>query len=178
MDGLRVGHGAGERPGRYRLAGMKRHLAALLALFALLVVPALATTAAAAPSASLPDIEDEVMCPTCGVALNQAFSPQAERERDFIRAEIAKGRTKQQIKQALVSEFGARVLATPQTDDSSFNWTAYLVPIAAFVAAAVALALGLRRWRARPAEAPAPPVSELSPDDAARLERDLSKYDV
>jgi cytochrome c-type biogenesis protein CcmH len=168
--------------GRYRLACMKKHLAALLALLALLV-PALAaetvaTSAAAASSASLPDIEDEVMCPTCGVALNQAFSPQAERERDFIRAEIAKGRSKDQIKQALVNEFGRRVLATPQTDDSSFNWTAYLVPIAAILAAAVALVLGLNRWRVRPAGGTDAPASELSPDDAARLERDLSKYDV
>src|SRR5690349_11463189 len=73
-------------PGRYRLAGMKKHLAALLALWALLF--AAAGTAMAAPQrASLPDIENEVMCPTCGVALSQSFSPQAERERDFIRAE-------------------------------------------------------------------------------------------
>jgi cytochrome c-type biogenesis protein CcmH len=157
---------------------MKKHLAALLALLALLV-PAFGTaSAAAASSASLPDIEDEVMCPTCGVALNQAFSPQAERERDFIRTEIAKGRSKDQIKQALVNEFGRRVLATPQTDDSSFNWTAYLVPIAVILAAAGALVVGLGRWRARPADGPSAPTSELSPDDAERLERDLSKYDV
>ena len=156
---------------------MKKHLAALLALLALLFVAA-ATATAAQPRASLPDIEDEVMCPTCGVVLGESFSPQAERERDFIRAEIAKGLTKDQIKQALVSQFGPRVLATPQTDDSSFNWTAYLVPIAAFLAAAAALAVGLRRWRKRPA-GPAPPVTpELAPDDAARLERDLSRYDV
>jgi cytochrome c-type biogenesis protein CcmH len=157
---------------------MQKHLAALLALIALLVVPAFAIPTAAASSASLPDIEDEVMCPTCGVALNQAFSPQAERERDFIRALIAKGRSKEQIKQALVNEFGPRVLATPQTDDSSFNWTAYLVPIAAFAAAGAALVVGLRRWRTRTVETTVAPPSELSPDDAARLERDLSKYDV
>ena len=155
---------------------MKKHLAALLALCALLAVPAIAV--AAAPRASLPDIEDEVMCPTCGVALNQAFSPQAERERDFIRAQIAKGRTKEQIKQELADQFGPRVLATPQTDDSSFNWAAYLVPIAAIAAAAVALVLALRRWRRRPPEAPAEPAPELAPGDAARLERDLSRYDV
>jgi cytochrome c-type biogenesis protein CcmH len=157
---------------------MKKHLAALLALLALLIVPAFATTASAAGDASLPDIEDEVMCPTCGVALNQAFSPQAERERNFIREQIAKGRSKDQIKQALVGEFGPRVLATPQTDDSSFNWTAYLVPVAAIAAAGFALVLGLRRWRVHPAEGEAGPASELSPDDAARLERDLSKYDL
>jgi len=155
---------------------MKKRLAALLALCALLAVPAYA--GAAAPRASLPDIEDEVMCPTCGVALNQAFSPQAERERDFIRAQIAMGRTKEQIKRELASEFGPRVLATPQTDDSSFNWAAYLVPIAAVAAAAVALVVGLRRWRARPASAGQDQADELSPAEAARLEQDLSHYDV
>jgi cytochrome c-type biogenesis protein CcmH len=155
---------------------MKKHLAALLAA-SLVLVALLALPAFAAAKASLPDIEDEVMCPTCGVALNQAFSPQAERERDFIRTQIEEGRSKEQIKRQLVSEFGPRVLATPQTGDSAFNWTAYLVPIAAIGAAALALVLGLRRWRTQPAgEGPA--VSELSPEDAARLERDLSKYDV
>ena len=156
---------------------MKKHLAALLALLALLLV-AVGTATAAAPRASLPDIEDEVMCPTCGVALSQSFSPEAERERAFIRAEIAKGLTKSQIKHALVREFGLTVLATPQTGQSSFNWTAYLVPIAAFLAAAVALVVGLRRWRARPAGDVPTVAPELSPDDTARLERDLSRYDV
>ena len=152
---------------------MKRHIAALLALVALLALPSFALA-----KASLPDIEDEVMCPTCGVALNQSFSPQAERERDFIRAQIAKGHSKEQIKRQLVSEFGPRVLATPQTDDSEFNLTAYLVPIAAILAAALALILWLRRWRAQPAGETTPRASELSPEDAARLERDLSKYDA
>jgi cytochrome c-type biogenesis protein CcmH/NrfF len=155
---------------------MKKHLAALLALLALLAAPPFAT--AAAPRASLPDIEDEVMCPTCGVPLNQAFSPQAERERSFIRAEIGKGRTKQQIKDALESEFGARVLATPQTGDSSFNWAAYLIPVAVIVGAAVTIALALRRWRRRPQLAAPEGEAEISPGDAARLERDLSRYDV
>ena len=146
----------------------------MLALVALLALPPLALA-----RASLPDIEDEVMCPTCGVALNQSFSPQAERERNFIRAQIAKGHSKEQIKRQLVSEFGPRVLATPQTDDSEFNLTAYLVPIAAILAAALALVLWLWRWRrAQPAGGAGARVPELSPEDAARLERDLSKYDV
>ena len=156
---------------------MTKRLATVLALCGLLVVPGLGS-AAAAPRASLPDIEDEVMCPSCGVALNQAFNPQAERERDFIRAQIEQGRSKEEIKQALVAEFGPRVLATPQTDDSSFNWAAYLVPLGAVAVGAVAILIGLRRWRARPAAGPGQHVPELSPADSARLERDLSKYDV
>src|SRR4051794_34950924 len=105
MEGLHIGTAAGRFGGRYRSTRMKNHFAVLLALGVLVAAPALA----AAPRASLPDIEDEVMCPTCGVALNQAFSPQAERERNFIRAQIARGRTKAEIKDELVSEFGPRV---------------------------------------------------------------------
>ena len=64
-------------------------------------------------------------------AAQSAFSPQAERERDFIRAQIAQGRTKEQIKRALVSEFGPERARPAGPGDSGFNWAAYLVPIAA-----------------------------------------------
>jgi cytochrome c-type biogenesis protein CcmH len=147
-------------------------LAAFLLLAAALApVPAFA----AEPRANLPDIEDEVMCPTCGVPLNLAFSPQAERERRFIRQEIEKGRTKEQIKRALVSEFGQEVLATPRHD--GFDLTAYIVPAAAIVIAGVAVGVGLLRWRRRPA-AEAEPEPSISPADSARLERDLSRYEL
>ena len=119
------------------------------------------------------------MCPTCGVPLALAFSPQAERERQFIRDQIDQGRTKAQIKDALVAEFGANVLALPDTNDSSFNWAAYLVPVAAFLVAAAVIAIALRRWRARGVSddgAPAPP--ELSASESARLEQDITRYDL
>ena len=72
--------------------------AALLAVVLVGALPALA--AAAERRASLPDIEDEVMCLQCGTALNLSTAPVAERERAFIRREISRGRTKQQIKDA------------------------------------------------------------------------------
>jgi cytochrome c-type biogenesis protein CcmH len=155
---------------------MKKFLLAAL----LIAVAAPAGPAFAAPQrASLPDIEDEVMCPTCGVPLALAFSPQAERERQFIREQIDRGRTKEQIKDALVAEFGAEVLALPDTDDSSFNWAAYLVPLAAFLVAAVAIAVALRHWRARTETDDAgPPPPPLSPSESARLEQDLTRYDL
>jgi cytochrome c-type biogenesis protein CcmH len=147
---------------------------------AVLLTAALATgvpSFAAAPQrASLPDIEDEVMCPTCGVPLNLAFSPQAERERSFIRNQITAGKTKAQIKQALVSEFGPDVLATPR--HSGFDLTAYLVPVLAVVIAAIALGFGLVRWRRRTAGPSAVPAPQLSPAESARLEQDLSSYDL
>jgi cytochrome c-type biogenesis protein CcmH/NrfF len=128
--------------------------------------------AIAADRASLPDIEDEVMCPTCGVPLEHAFSPQAEQQRQFVRDEIEAGKTKQQIKNALVAEFGEEVLATPR--DDGFELSAYIVPALLLVIAMTAIVIALLKWRARSSPGSPP---ELAPSDAARIERDLSRYD-
>jgi cytochrome c-type biogenesis protein CcmH len=135
-----------------------------------------ASTAAAKQSASLPDIEDEVMCPTCGVPLSHAFSPQAERQRDFIRAQIDQGRSKDQIKDALVAEFGPEVLAQPDPGERGFDLVAYVVPIVAVVLGAVAVWLVVTRARRRRGPH-TEPVTELSQAESARLERDLSRYE-
>jgi len=151
-----------------------RALAVALALVALLAPAALARPA---PRASLPDIEDEVMCPVCGTLLELSDSPQADRERVFIRGLIARGRTKAEIEDALVSEYGRSVLATPQ--GSGFDLSAYLVPVAAFAAGAVALGLAVWRWRrAAPSQSSAPAVAPPQGEQAERLEEDLARYDL
>jgi cytochrome c-type biogenesis protein CcmH len=138
------------------------------------LVAGAAVAAAAEPRASLPDIEDEVMCPICGTLLQLSDAPQAERERAFIRARIEQGQSKEEIKDALVAEYGPEVLATP--DDRGFDLSAWIVPALGLLAAAIALALGARRLARRgrrPGEEPAP----LSAEERARLERDLSTYE-
>lgn len=145
----------------------------LLAL-ALAAATALATPALAAPRATLPDIEDEVMCPVCGTPLNQAQAPQAERQRALIRQLIAEGRTKEQIKARLVEEYGPAVLATPQSE--GFDLAAWLVPIGLGAAAILVLAVAAVRWRRRPSltgKEPAP----LSAGEARRLDEDLARLD-
>jgi cytochrome c-type biogenesis protein CcmH len=145
-----------------------------LALIALAL--ALAPVAGAAePRASLPDIEDEVMCPICGTLLELSEAPQAERQRVFIRERIDRGDTKEEIKDALVAEYGPTVLALPE--DEGFGLAAYLVPILGFAAATVALALGVRRWRRRPQPATAAKPAPGG-EDAARLDEDLARYDL
>ena len=136
--------------------------------------PALAAT----PQTTLADIEDEVMCPICGTLLELAEAPQAQRQKVFIAGLIAEGRTKAEIKDALVAEYGPAVLAQPE--GSGFNLSAYLVPLIAFVVAIVALALGVARWRreSRSAEAETPAEAGPSDEDARRLEADLAKYDL
>jgi cytochrome c-type biogenesis protein CcmH len=132
--------------------------------------------AAGAPRASLPDIEDEVMCPVCGVPLSIAEAPQAEREREFIRGLIARGYDKPRIKRALEAEFGPAVLALPRK--SGFDLAAYLVPIGLGVAAVGGLGFALLRWRGRGPSGPSPPPAAPSGAEARRLEEDLSRYDV
>jgi cytochrome c-type biogenesis protein CcmH/NrfF len=152
-----------------------------LAILVLLVILAPAggrptSASAAEPRASLPDIEDEVMCPICGTLLELSQSPQAQRERVFIRTLIARGESKQQIKDALVAEYGQEVLALP--GDSGFDLAAYVVPILGFLAAAVALVLGVRRWRRAGRERPPPPDRSEPAEDAERLDADIARYDL
>ena len=150
-------------------------LAALIAALALAAAPAHAAT----PQASLPDIEDEVMCVTCHVALNIADSPQASRERALIRDLIDQGLTKQQIKDRLVAEYGEHVLATPK-DDSGIGLAAYLVPIAAVLAMLAGAAILLPRWRRRATAAPVqavPAGPAITDAELARLDEDLKRHD-
>ena len=156
---------------------MRRPLV-LLALAAALIVPPAAAAQAPEPQTSLPDIEDEVMCLVCGVTLELATeSPQAIQERDFIRELIADGLTKDEIKDRLVAEFGPEVLSEP--GDSGFDLAAWLVPGAAIVIAAVAIFVGLRRWRragtgsAEPRDGPEPDAEEKE-----RLDADLARYEL
>lgn len=170
---------------RRRHPGARRRrpaLALAVALLALTPSAAPSSAAAAAPRATLPAIERQVMCAACGVPLNIAESPQADRERAFIQTLIDQGQTSAQIKRALVAQYGPAVLATPS--GHGFGLAAYLVPIA-FAAALIALlALLLPRWRRRArllaAEASSGAVAapaRLSRADAARLQADLDRFD-
>ena len=149
-----------------------------LAAFATVLLAALtiAAPALAAPRADLVDIEDEVMCVTCKVPLNIAEGPQPDSQRAFIRELVAQGRTKAQIKRALVAEYGPDVLALP--DDDGFGITAYAIPLGLVALGLAALALLLPRWRGRAQErsATADRTPELSDEDAARLDADLARY--
>jgi cytochrome c-type biogenesis protein CcmH len=152
--------------------------AALVLGIALLALAPLAAPAAA-PQTSLSEISSEVMCPVCGTLLELAESPQAQRQKAFISRLVAAGRSKEEIKDRLVAEYGTEVLALPQ--GSGFDLSAYLVPVIAFAIAAVALALGVLRWRRAGEEGDRDrPPSEDGPsaEDAARLDADLARYDL
>ena len=148
-------------------------------LVAVLSLAVLAPSAAAEQRASLTEIEKQVMCPVCGTLLQLAESPQAQRQKVFIKRLIDEGRTEEQIKDALVAEYGEEVLALPP--DSGFSLSAYVVPIVALLIAAIALAAGVWRWGG--AGGPkggggTPRAPGPSGEDADRLDADLARYDL
>jgi cytochrome c-type biogenesis protein CcmH/NrfF len=150
---------------------------ASIVLASLVAVPA---AGASCPKTTLADIENEVMCPVCGVPLGLAEAPQAERERAFVQKLIDRCTSKQDIERALAAEYGPSVLALPE--DEGFNVAAYLVPALAILAASLGLALGMVTWRRerRRSGSDRPRVAEpprLDPADLARLDAELKRRD-
>jgi cytochrome c-type biogenesis protein CcmH len=159
------------------LAAVALAAAALVAgPFALATAQA-ATSTTPTPRASLTDIEGDVMCTSCREPLAVAQSPQADSERAYIRGLIAEGETKPQILQNLVAQYGTAVLGKPPAH--GFNLTVYVIPVAILAVGAAVLAFTLPRWRRRTraaAQAPAANVPGLDPEDAQRLDQELSQF--
>jgi cytochrome c-type biogenesis protein CcmH len=155
---------------------MTRRVVVLLALVSGLW-PLASAAQAACPRASLPDIEGQVMCLVCGVPLSLADSPQASRERDFINGLIDKCESTQQIKTALVAQYGPRVLALPK--DSGFNAAVYIVPVLALLFGGAFAVVAVRWWSRRGGgvEPPAAAGPGLSRADARRLDAELSRWE-
>lgn len=145
---------------------------------------ALSASAPAAPAQSpkpkttVQDIEDEVMCPICGTLLELADSPQARREKVFVAGLVAEGKSKAEVKEALVTQYGSSVLAQPEA--KGFDLTAYLVPVIAILVAIAVLAFSVAGWRrGRPGDRPPDDTATPPSGEAAeRLDADLSRYDL
>jgi cytochrome c-type biogenesis protein CcmH len=168
-----------------------------LALLAAATAPALPAATAPAllapadalaqdcPRTTLGDIEDEVMCPICGTPLGLASeAPQAQQQRAFIEEQIADCRSKEEIKRALVAQFGEGVLALPgdeSGDDDAGDVLVYAIPAAAILLALGGVGFAVARWRgARDDEGGRPRRGDpaVAGSDTARLEADLERYDL
>lgn len=152
----------------------------LVALLAMLVLGLTAAIAGAAPApqTTVTEIEGEVMCPICGTLLELSDSPQARREKAYVAKLVAAGKTKAEIKDALVAQYGSEVLALPR--GSGFGLTAYLVPVLALLVAIVAITFAVLRWRRDGARAQATSTVASGPsgEDAERLDADIARYDL
>jgi cytochrome c-type biogenesis protein CcmH len=145
--------------------------ALLVLVAALLVGPGAAR--AAAPNAA--DLEAELVCPVCETTLDQSNAPVALRMKVFIRTRIAAGDSAQEIKDALVAEFGPAVIARPPR--GGFGLLAWLLPLGAVLVGVVVVALLVRRWsRSRTSSESEP--ERLDPALERRVDEELARYDL
>ena len=133
----------------------------------------LAGSARAAEPPNAADLETELVCPVCKTTLDQSNAPVAQRMKAFIRVRIAAGDSTQEIKDALVDEFGPSVLATPRK--SGFGLLAWLLPLAGLVAGAVVVGLLIRSWSRR--RAPPEDTPPLDPRLERLVDEELDRFD-
>jgi cytochrome c-type biogenesis protein CcmH len=134
----------------------------------------LAGAAAAAAPPNAADLEAELVCPVCETTLDQSNAPIAEKMKAFIRTRIAAGDSEQDIKDALVSQFGPEVLAKPP--DGGFGLLAWLLPLTAVVAGAVVVGLLIYSWSRR-REPPAAADDHLDPQLERLVDDELARFD-
>lgn len=158
----------------------RRPLALLAAIVAISLTGAsLTASAAVTPKSgtSYLQVVDDVMCVVCHEPLAVAQSPEAFQERDYIRQEIAQGKTRKQIENDLVQQYGPAVLALPPAH--GVNLLVYIVPPLVLILGIATLAIFIPRWRRRGRQGPAEPMQAtgaLDPGDAQRLNEDLGRF--
>jgi len=144
-------------------------LAAVVAAALALAGPA---AACAHPQTSLAALEGQIMCPTCHTTLDQSSSAAALRIEHHIQLRIDQCWTASQIKDELVGNFGAGILAAPPL--KGFDLLAWWLPLGGIILGALLVAFGVWRWsRARgPDDDP-----EVDPETEQRLDELLARLD-
>ncbi len=149
----------------------------LLLVLALVVagLGAVGIAGAATVRFSQAELEGELMCPTCGEALDMSHAPVADRIRAYVADRRAAGWTKKQTKDALVAQFGPSVLATPPNDArGNLIWAIPVVAVSFGVAIRV---VALRRRRRAAGTTPSDPATALPADEDERVRTALARYD-
>ena len=147
----------------------------LLALaLAALVLAGQASASEERPTAA--ELESELVCPVCETTLDTSNAPIALRMKAFIRARIAAGDTKSEIKASLVDQFGPSVLAVPPR--RGFELIAWLLPLAGLAFGVVAVGLLAWHWsRGRRGDEPPDAGTPLEPALERRLDDELTRFD-
>ncbi len=156
-----------------------------LVLALALSAAALGTTAQAASTstptaakASYLEVVNDVMCVVCHEPLEVAQSPEAFQERDYIRQLVAQGKTRKEIEDDLVQQYGPAVLARPPAH--GVNLLVYIIPPVVLILGIAIIAVFIPRWRRRAREAaaeePTQSAATMDAADAKRLNEDLGRF--
>ena len=144
-------------------------------LFALAVSLFAGVGAAQAEPPNAADLEAELVCPVCETTLDQSNAPVAERMKAYIRARIAAGDSAQDIRDALVAEFGPGVIARPP--EGGFGLLAWILPLGAVLVGIVVVAALVRTWSRRRTLSDIE-TEPLDPALERRVDEELERFDA
>lgn len=149
-----------------------------LVLAAALAAPQAATPLDPALEAEARRIETEVIAPCCWsqqVSVHQ--SPAADQMRTDIRAMLQDGRSRDQILDAFVAQYGERILAVPPA--RGYKVSLYVLPVVLLVGSAIVLGLFVKRMARRGTLAPATgsPAGNTDNEYENRLSDELRDLD-
>jgi cytochrome c-type biogenesis protein CcmH len=145
-------------------------LAAVLALLALLAFPG---GAEACNGWSEPDMETQLMCPTCHQVLAYSQSRIADNIRAHLHQWCTAGWSSGRVKSRLIAQFGPEIQASPPKH--GFDLLAWLIPGAALLGGAVVAAALTMRWRGR--RGPPPPPPPVDPGLSARIDAEMARFE-
>jgi len=120
------------------------------------------------------EIEDNLIAPCCWTQpVSEHYSDVADKIRKEVHEMVAAGKSRDEILDYYVAQYGERILATPRA--RGFNRLVYILPWLALALGAWLLFLLLKKLRA-----PAPvPVPEPSPDPryASVIEKEIKELE-
>ena len=147
--------------------------AGLLTVLVLAAVLAFPAAARACNGWSEPDMETQLMCPTCHQVLAYSQSSIADNIRTHLHTWCTAGWTSSQVTDRLIAQFGPEIQASPPK--RGFDLLAWVIPGAALAGGvAVASALALR-WRGRRGPPGPPPTIDAA--ISARIDADLRGFE-
>ncbi len=139
-------------------------LAAILAALALLSLPG---SAPAVEKSESQKITDQIICPcSCGEVLTGCTCETGKEMKGFVESSLKGGKSKDQVVQSLVAQYGEVVLGAPKA--KGFNLVVWVAPFLATLVGFTIAFFVLRRWAARKqALAPAGSPSGAGPHGPA-----------
>jgi cytochrome c-type biogenesis protein CcmH len=140
-----------------------------LALFVLSMVVVLPLGASSLEE-QVRQLAAELRCPVCqGLSVADSPSKMANQMRDLVRERLEAGESPEAVKAYFVERYGEWILLAPKKE--GFNLLVWVLPFLGLGGGAVGLFLVLRRWKKRPAVAPA----SVDPAYLERVRREMAQ---
>ncbi len=120
-------------------------------------------------------LSDALRCPTCqGLSVKDSEAGFSEHMKQKIEEMIRAGKTDEEVKAFFVDRYGQWILREPPK--TGFNLLLWVLPGAGLVLGLVVVLMRSRKWVREP-EAELPEEDALSPEERARIAKDLERYE-